>query len=1146
MKFLILFFSIVFGFSYDLIVLNKTDSVKLNNIGFVCSKKNSVYVCLSSNDINELKRIKDFLKVKFNINSQITNNSSTFVKKHNSRKTTHSKKYRYVNNSTGKYCIQAGSFKYLSNAKTSFKSYKKYPLARIEKIGNFYTLRIGEGSYKEIKALRYQINKGVIKKCDLIPSRIFVSNFDTNNIQKKVNNSNINNTLLRSTKTSNNKILLKHMYNYLNSGDLVNAKKLALKLKNIYPNDSKLVYGLLFMKEGDFKNSCRIFSSLHTKNGLKLKKDACYTYDIKEGFRVVDAEPKRALALFNKALDYKANDKDALLGKGYAYINLKEYDKAYKIFKDLHKKYPKDKKILEGYINVLYLSKKFDELKKLKDSFPEEFKDEFSSIDFYINLKKAQQLLDQKKYKEAENILIKLYSQRPDNINVLLLLANLYLQTNQLDKSANFFQNVLVISPNNIYALRGLEVIYMKKGDYKKALMYSDKITSLGFKDKSKDEIKKFYYIDLATKYLKANKTEKAKEVLKKAYDLDKKDALVLSLLGDIAFKENKSDLAYLYYAKSYAAEPNNFGIKLKFLYALLKLNLFDQIKIILSKIDTSSLDDKQKANLRKFYVDLYAKYSSYLLNNKEYVKALEVVNRGLLMEDDNYTLLSTKAWICLRLKKYECAKKYFKLALSKKDDNQLRYGLALVYLNLGDEKNAKNILDSIHTNDKDLKIKIAGAYVRMGDINKAKTLLKGTNKPSIQIEKEEEPINVNRNIEEKTFFPNPFLKNRSQLNKKQNILFPNNEKIAMYPVKKKIFLKKNTLLFKEYNAIQKEIAKIEQNYISNLKIGIKIRNKSGENGLSQLTRASFPYLKGEYFIGDKKIVFIVDGEYLDSGDGNDSLKTKAGGVTGKIGYESNNFKIHIGTTPVGTGLVAPTVVGDVSAKMKRNQNSFYLSLYRKSLKDSLTSYVGNIKNGVKFARVIENGIKLGYKKDLDKNGSFLYTDVAFNYLNGKNINSNTSTEAELLYLNYIGKDFLDKNFLGFYINLSHYQNNQYYFYPPYGGYFSPKLFLLATPRYEGYLYSDDRKFISKLTVMVGGSYINKWTQSNANLVYDIGYNLQYLFLKRLAVESGVDFRNSSNYNDVFFTLMFRYYFGNKQFFTNKDIDEFSQKVVNW
>jgi len=1115
MKFLIFVLMAIFSFSYDLTVLDKKDSEILKNIGFNCVKKNTIFVCFSSNNINELKRVQDFLKVKFNVNTFILNENNSLKNKSSKKRP----KIHYTKNNH-KYCIQISSFKDLKIGKKQFNTYRKFPFTRIEKIGEFYTLRVGEGSYKNIKNLEREVG-GLLRRCDINPNNIVMSNFNIKNYNTLIN-------FVKSSPSNNNALKLKKMYKYLNSGDLIQAKKTALELKAIYPNDSKLVLGLVDMKQGNFEKACNIFSSLKTKKGYKLKKDACYTYYVKTGFNLVNLSPKKAIYYFSQALYIKPNSKDALLGEGYAYTNLKDYKKSYNIFKNLYKKYPNDTKILKGYINVLYLSKKFDELNKLQSSLPDNLKSEISSINFYIKLKKAQKLINKKQYAQAENILTNLYIEKPDDVNLLLSLANLYLQTNQLDKSLNYFNNVLIISPDNIYALRGIEVIYMKKGDYEKALRYSNRIIALGFKDENQKNIKKFYYINLAKKALKENNINQAKIYLNKAYNLDKNNALILALLGDVAFKENNNNLAYKYYVKAYKIGKNNFGIKLKFLYALLKLNLFDQIKIILSTIDGASLNEYQKMLLKDFYINLYNKYATYLLNNKEYKKALAIINNALLMDENNYNLLSTKAWICLKLKKYECAKNYFQLALKQKNDNNLKYGLALTFLNEGDKSSAKKILDSIYTDDKDLIIKIADAYIRIGEIKKAKNLLKQINTTS-------------------SVFPNPFLKNNYADNN-TNIFIANPKIDELYDVKKKLPTKDSTL--KEYESIQKEISKIEQNYINNVKFGFKLRNKSGGKGTSKLTRISFPYLRGEYFIDtSKKITFTLDGESLDSGKSKDvenDLQTKVSGIGVKIGFETNNFKTHFGITPSNTKLVSPALIGDISGKIKKNQNTFYLKFYRDSLKNTLTSYVGNEKNGTKFSRVLKNGIKLGYKKDLDVNGSFVYTDINFNYLTGKNINSNNNFEGECLYLNYIGDTFLDRNFLGFYMNVGHYDKNQAFYTPPYGGYFSPNLFLLVMPRYEGYLYLDNKKFISKLTLMAGGSYIDNWNSSGNNFAYDISYSFKYLFIKNLAIESGFDFRNSKDYSDIFFTLAFRYYFGNKLFFTNKDIDEFSDRIINW
>ena len=1137
MRFFIFFLTSVLLFSYDLIVTSKKDMNKLSEIGFVCQPKNSIYVCLSSNDLNELKRIKDFLKNKFNIKVQILQEESKPKNIVISKKISNENK-KFNNNlelkKTG-YCIQVGSFRDLRNAKIEFLHYKNFPFTRVEKIGSFFTVRVGEGDYNDIKELNNQLN-GVIKKCDLIPQRIVISNFTNNefsSIKVKIKRQVVNNTNVDNAN-------IKAMYYYLNNGDLVKAKEEALKLKNIYPDDANLVLGIIAMKNQNFQKACNIFSSLNSPKVYKLKKDACFTYYLKKGFLVINDAPKKALYYFNKALKYK-KDVNALMGKGYAYLNNGDYEKAYNIFKSLYKQYPNNEKIVEGYVNTLYLLKKFDELERLKASLPLKLQKKLSSLDFYVKLKKAQELMKNKEYKKAEKILSNLYLQKPDDINVLLSLGNLYLQTNQLDKALNFYNNVLVISPDNIYALKALEAIYLKRGDYKKALEYSNKITSLGFKDENKAQIEKFYYLSLAKEYLAKNKIDLAKKYLKKAQTISPNDPLVLSMLGDLAYKEKNNNLAYMYYAKAYSLAKNNFGITLKFLYALLNLNLYDQIKLVLNTIDTNTLTDIQREKLRKFYIDLYAKYSSYLLNNGEYQKALEVVNDGLLMDSNNPNLLSTKAWICLKLKKYECAKKYFELALNKKNDNNLKYGLALVYMNLGNKDKAKKILDSIHTNDKSLRVKIAGAYVRLGEIEKAKAILNGIN-PTEELK---EPVinktnKINEPVNKGDFFPNPFLKN---IPKKENKTFLG-EKIDKYPVKKKIVLKS---IAKEYEEVKKEIENIEQNYISNLKIGVKLRNKSGGDGTSKLKRVSFPYIKGEYFTKKhNKLVFIINGDYLYSGKSKTDLKNSTTGIALKVGYENKNFKIYIGSTPLGTNLVAPTLIGSLAFKIKKELNTYYLSIYRKSVKDTLTSYVGNIHNNTKFGRVVKNGAKFGYKRDLDSNGSFLYTNLAFNYLNGKNISSNTNIEGEVLYLYNIGSYLLDKDMLGFYTNISHYSKNSYKFYSPYGGYFSPKVFFLFMPRYEGYFYSKDKKFISKLIVMLGGSYLDNWDYSKIDFSYDIGYSLKYLLFNKLALEGGMDYRNSKDYNDFFLTLMLRYYFGDKKYFSEKDIDNFSKKVINW
>ena len=164
MRFLIFFIAFVFLFSYDLIIFNKIDKNKLENMGFLCNKKDKYYVCLSSDDIEGIKKIQSLLR-KFSINSIILPNRSTKQNKQYNRN----------------FCIQIMSFKNFNNAKRAFLLYKNYSFARLENINGFYTLRIGEGSYKEIIHLKSKIKKGIVRKCKIVPKRIIFSNFKIKN-----------------------------------------------------------------------------------------------------------------------------------------------------------------------------------------------------------------------------------------------------------------------------------------------------------------------------------------------------------------------------------------------------------------------------------------------------------------------------------------------------------------------------------------------------------------------------------------------------------------------------------------------------------------------------------------------------------------------------------------------------------------------------------------------------------------------------------------------------------------------------------------------------------------------------------------------------------------------------------------------------
>ena len=188
MKFLLFFIIFVFSMGYELGVNNLKDAKKLDDLGFECNKQNTFYVCLGSNDLNELQRIQSFVYLKFKINTMIlkdkNNSNLKIVKSVPDKKIKTAASQLKVKNNIPKhgYCIQIEAFKGPVTAKRVYFKYKSYPFARVEKIGNFYVLRVGEGDFKTIKKMNLN---GLVRKCDIIPQRIIIDNFNIKELEKK-------------------------------------------------------------------------------------------------------------------------------------------------------------------------------------------------------------------------------------------------------------------------------------------------------------------------------------------------------------------------------------------------------------------------------------------------------------------------------------------------------------------------------------------------------------------------------------------------------------------------------------------------------------------------------------------------------------------------------------------------------------------------------------------------------------------------------------------------------------------------------------------------------------------------------------------------------------------------------------------------
>ena len=327
----------------------------------------------------------------------------------------------------------------------------------------------------------------------------------------------------------------------------------------------------------------------------------------------------------------------------------------------------------------------------------------------------------------------------------------------------------------------------------------------------------------------------------------------------------------------------------------------------------------------------------------------------------------------------------------------------------------------------------------------------------------------------------------------------------------------------------------------------------NGEN-LSPMTDAGLANLASLYDSGRLKALSVSNFKSsLDNRISSSTESQKASGVELAMALSGEQYRVDIGTTPLGQDL--STLVGGVQWSPKLTD---YLTLMfkgeRRAVTDSLLSYVGmkDAYSGKTWGRVTKNGgsVQLGYD---DGDAGFYVNGGGYSYI-GENVASNTSMNAGAgVYLRPYHDDFralqtgLNVSWMDFSKNLSYYTYGQ-------GGYFSPQNYVSVS------LPVDFSQKIDNWKLNVGGSVgYQSYSQDSSDYfptsgeaqdllkdLYDLGYARDYRYGGSsesgvgYTVRAGVDYNVNKdmtiggkvgydtfgNYNESTAGLYFRYMLG--------------------
>jgi tetratricopeptide (TPR) repeat protein len=374
------------------------------------------------------------------------------------------------------------------------------------------------------------------------------------------------------------------------------------------------------------------------------------------------------------------------------------------------------------------------------------------------------------------------------------------------------------------------------------------------------------------------------------------------------------------------------------------------------------------------------------------------------------------------------------------------------------------------------------------------------------------------------------------------------------------------------------DLEKLEERLIGikkkGFRVGFNLLNKDGRPGLDERTLSEVTWelfwsksseITSYELYGGIRMVDVSAGtltadneKYWGFGqtDLNPPPSFSASGAAPYIGgyYKSGEsgwvFEGYLGLTPSSF-----TVGQRLEYEFSVGRKGYFVTLYRKAVKDSYLSYVGCEDNGTIWGGVMRNGIKLGMETKTNDTGIATVLDYAYN-IKGQNTIENSGWSFTLLlykelqnYFQFV-KDF--KVAIGgpMFIFQSYKRNTNFFTYG-HGGYFSPQNFIFMGLFGDFQKYWDNDKSYFRVVGNVG--MVSFYEQSEpkyplsdnndeyypSNRVSTLGFSIKgfygKLISKRLSMNLALSLDRSKNYTEMGITFFVSYFFNDVNRLTDLD-----------
>jgi tetratricopeptide (TPR) repeat protein len=454
------------------------------------------------------------------------------------------------------------------------------------------------------------------------------------------------------------------------------SKKSAAMAGSAGPSNNDAMFGYLYVTgcheraKGNLKEAMTAFQEC-----LKIKpQDAAAHYEVATISKLL-GQPESALkhARFCAVADAR-NEWYQLL-----YIDClsdtKQYSQALKMRELLAKNYPEKNEFREdlaiNYAMLGMYDKSFRIYQELEKNV---------GINEQLTLNKVKLLKSQNKLREAEGELQRLSESDTLQGRYYMLLAEFYLEQNDLDNTKKMYDRMLQLDPSNADIQLALHDYYNKKGDAVQAYEYLKKaLLNPDLEMQVKASIVESYYVqaEKSNALARAQGTELAEILLKTNPSATEANAL----FADFLRLDKKNAEAAVYYYKAAVNEKKDFRIWDNLLFVDNELNRYDSLER--HSDQAMELFPNQPVNY------IYNGVANTQLRN--YQKAVRSLNAGIDFVVDNKALLiqfySALGDAYYYLREYLNSDQAFDKALREDSDNTYVLNNYAYYLSLRNEQ---------------------------------------------------------------------------------------------------------------------------------------------------------------------------------------------------------------------------------------------------------------------------------------------------------------------------------------------------------------------------------------------------------------------------------------------------------------------------